>query len=442
MAYHLQLHWPVQLRCAAGLARMGWMGVDIFFALSGFLITRILLRLEPSFRGLLSFYRNRALRIWPLYFCLLALFWCELRWTHAPYPLLRCAFFVQNYLPRFWYPHNFDQTWSLCVEEHFYLVWPVLVLLLPRAGLPWVLLSVLAACPTLRWAAGEHGVSPKLLYTASQYRLDSIALGALIACVQSSPLALSQARLRKGGIALFAAGAPALAWFWWHSSGGLANSPAYLCLALVSGSSVSIAIATAGTHTGAVLAARPLRYIGTISYGLYMIHPFVFAAAGRKAQNFAGLAAALLLSFLLASASWHFLERPILAFRTTILAPAHRTERGVSCSMPIEVKHLDSGTAVVTVSGRLVIGQDEQRLEAVTAELLQQGRKKFVFDISALDYADSSGIGTMVACLTRIKQTNGDLRIAGANPRMLRLFKMTGVVSLMPFYPTVAAASE
>jgi anti-anti-sigma factor len=110
--------------------------------------------------------------------------------------------------------------------------------------------------------------------------------------------------------------------------------------------------------------------------------------------------------------------------------------------MPIATKQLDSGIAVVTVSGRLVLGKDEQQLGGVTGELLQQGQKKFVFDISALDYADSSGIGTLLACLTDIKKTGGDLRMAGANPRMLRLFQMTGVVSLMSLYPTVAAATE
>ena len=110
--------------------------------------------------------------------------------------------------------------------------------------------------------------------------------------------------------------------------------------------------------------------------------------------------------------------------------------------MPIETKQLDSGIAVVTVSGRLVLGKDEEQLEAVTGKLLQQGQTKFVFDISALDYADSSGIGTLVACLTRIRKASGELRMAGANPRMVRLFQMTGVASLMSLYPTVAAATE
>jgi anti-anti-sigma factor len=110
--------------------------------------------------------------------------------------------------------------------------------------------------------------------------------------------------------------------------------------------------------------------------------------------------------------------------------------------MPIETKQLDSGIAVVTISGRLVLGKDEERLETVTGELIKQGQKRFVFDISALDYADSSGIGTLVACLTNIKKAGGDLRMAGANVRMMRLFQMTGVQSLISLYPTVAAAAE
>jgi anti-sigma B factor antagonist len=110
--------------------------------------------------------------------------------------------------------------------------------------------------------------------------------------------------------------------------------------------------------------------------------------------------------------------------------------------MPIEMKQLDSGIAVVTISGRLVLGKDEERLESVTGDLIKQGQKKFVYDISTLDYADSSGIGTLVSCLTNIKKSGGDLRMAGANARMMRLFTMTGVNALISLYPTVAAATE
>ena len=109
--------------------------------------------------------------------------------------------------------------------------------------------------------------------------------------------------------------------------------------------------------------------------------------------------------------------------------------------MPIETKQLESGIAVVTISGRLVLGKDEERLETVTGDLIKEGQKRFVYDISALDYADSSGIGTLVSCLTNIKKADGDLRMAGANARMMRLFQMTGVQSLIQLFPTVAAAT-
>ncbi len=109
--------------------------------------------------------------------------------------------------------------------------------------------------------------------------------------------------------------------------------------------------------------------------------------------------------------------------------------------MPVEVKKLESGVAVVTISGRLVLGKDEERLESIVNESIAAGQKRFVFDISALDYADSSGIGTLVACLTHIKKAEGDLRMAGANPRMQRLFQMTGVHGLIALYPSVEAAT-
>jgi anti-anti-sigma factor len=109
--------------------------------------------------------------------------------------------------------------------------------------------------------------------------------------------------------------------------------------------------------------------------------------------------------------------------------------------MPVETKQMESGAALVTVTGRLTLGRDVERLETVVNELLTQGQKKFIFDATGLDYADSAGIGTVVACLTHIKKVGGDMRLAGANARVLRLFQMTGVDQLLSLYPTVAEAS-
>jgi len=110
--------------------------------------------------------------------------------------------------------------------------------------------------------------------------------------------------------------------------------------------------------------------------------------------------------------------------------------------MPVDTKQMDGGAALVTVTGRLTLGRDAERLESVVNELLKQGQKKFIFDASALDYADSAGIGTVVACLTHIKKAGGEMRLAGANARVLRLFHMTGVDQLLSLYPTVAEAAS
>ena len=109
--------------------------------------------------------------------------------------------------------------------------------------------------------------------------------------------------------------------------------------------------------------------------------------------------------------------------------------------MPIEVRQLESGVAVLTISGRLSLGAEVERLDGAVNELLKKEQKKFVFDISALEYCDSSGVGMFVSSLTKIKKAAGELKIAGANQRIQRIFKMTGVDTLMAMFATVAEAA-
>ena len=74
-------------------------------------------------------------------------------------------------------------------------------------------------------------------------------------------------------------------------------------------------------------------------------------------------------------------------------------------------------------------------------KLLQKGQKKLVLDITGLDYVDSSGIGMLVSCLTNAKKAGGELKLAGANPRIRRILAMTGVDTMMPMFDTLAAAT-
>lgn len=96
---------------------------------------------------------------------------------------------------------------------------------------------------------------------------------------------------------------------------------------------------------------------------------------------------------------------------------------------------------MVALSGRLVLGKDLDTMETAVKGLVAAGQKRIVFDLSTLDYADSAGIGTMVSCLTHIKKAQGELRVAGANARVARLFKLTGIEHLLAMYPSVAEAA-
>ena len=96
---------------------------------------------------------------------------------------------------------------------------------------------------------------------------------------------------------------------------------------------------------------------------------------------------------------------------------------------------------MVALSGRLVLGKDLDRMETAVKGLVAAGQKRIVFDLSTLDYADSAGIGTMVSCLTHIKKAQGELRVAGANARVARLFKLTGIDHLLALYASVSEAA-
>src|SRR3954466_503979 len=109
--------------------------------------------------------------------------------------------------------------------------------------------------------------------------------------------------------------------------------------------------------------------------------------------------------------------------------------------MPIESKRSEAGAAVIALSGRLIFGRDLEQLEAAVKKLVENGEKRTILDATALDYVDSAAIGTLVSCLSHVKKAGGELRLAGASPRIVRLFSMTGVDKLLPVYPSIAEAA-
>lgn len=163
-------------------------GVDVFFLISGFLITYLLLK-EKEITGKISlkdFYIRRTLRIWPLYYFIIILGPWLVRWTHStPAPnYLAQIFFVGNFAAirtEDWiYP--FAHYWSICVEEHFYLVWPFLVAFIPTKRLVAVFATILFASIAFRfYMFVTPGYNYYHFYLHTLSRIDVLAIGAMLA---------------------------------------------------------------------------------------------------------------------------------------------------------------------------------------------------------------------------------------------------------------------
>lgn len=273
---------------------VGWVGVQIFFVLSGYLITRLLDRAksQPLGRYLRDFYGRRALRIFPLYYTAIALL--ALATVHGS----RLAGvreglpYAATYSYNFWYATKgqglsmlLTHFWTLCVEEQFYLVWPFLIFLLPRRRVAPFLLALVVAGPALR-AIGLHfllrpGASqlndPYIaldVLTSSQ--LDAFATGAFVALFPpgGAPRALAAGSLLGLGVGSALVVHAGLPWLSFGYPIGMSAGYAFLWgYSLINGlSALLIDCLAHRKFLPGLFEARPLAYLGRISYGMYVIH--------------------------------------------------------------------------------------------------------------------------------------------------------------------------
>jgi anti-sigma B factor antagonist len=110
--------------------------------------------------------------------------------------------------------------------------------------------------------------------------------------------------------------------------------------------------------------------------------------------------------------------------------------------LTIASKHLDPDISVLEMAGRICLGSASQQVEWSLADLLKQNQKKIVFDLSGVTVLDSTGVGIIVMCYAKVKKAGGNLRIAGANGMVEETLKMTNVDKIMPFYPSLAEATQ
>jgi len=306
------------------LGYLGLSGVLLFFVLSGYLITGILISSRSSrFQTALKrFYIRRTLRIFPIYqMTLLILFLMGL--SSVTDYILWHAFYISNVLfvlkPNVAAP--IAHLWTLSVEEQFYLIWPLLMLVVPYRHLLRVILWAIVI--GLGWKAlvietlGDSLAGGLWVFSC----LDSLALGALLAYVEQDERLLP--KKPKILFGLLAAGSVMTALqavlFITDSAPGLRLVMAYLGPSLVFTWLVGRAAIGFTGWFGAVLDWRPLRYLGKISYGVYLYHYFMPRVLQSLIANLGfdqpGDLAKTLLAFLLtllaAALSWHLIEKPI-----------------------------------------------------------------------------------------------------------------------------------
>jgi peptidoglycan/LPS O-acetylase OafA/YrhL len=309
-------------------------GVYTFFVLSGFLITGILARARAEVeaagrtgvrRALARFYVRRAARIFPAYYGLLAVifaislvmpvadFWGGAKLAYLTYTT---NMFIGA---RGFWPGDFGPLWSLAVEEQFYLLFAPLALLTPRARTAWLCLAFVGLAIATKVALTAAGASTTVIEVHSLVNFGLLGVGGLAGLAASRPappwLSSGLAQLATA-VCLLAVpamlGEPAEAYV---TYGKAANLIAGLLLFQIAKGQ--------GTALVAVLESAPLRALGRISYGAYLIHHFIhfqtlqdllLGPAAAAVPQPVQVAAELLVTVALAAASWTLLERPILAW--------------------------------------------------------------------------------------------------------------------------------
>ena len=254
----------------------GWLGVDLFFVLSGFLITGILLDSKSSEHYFRNFYTRRILRIVPLYLtCILLMYFCYPdKGAYFRLSLLYLANFAYYFhIPK---PHGPGVFWSLAIEEHFYLVWPLVVRFLSRFWLIGFTLLLIVGSPILRGYCAHTGMDPSLqIYPYSFFRFDGLALGALLALWARSKFYNQSGAWKLAGILIGTACLIMIVGLPYGITGTrtvAASALHFTQAGFVFAGMMALSLAYRGSKYTAFLRCRPARITADLSYCIYLIH--------------------------------------------------------------------------------------------------------------------------------------------------------------------------
>lgn len=364
--------------------RFGWVGVDLFFALSGYLITGILHDSKGAAHFFRNFYLRRTLRIFPLYYAVLAGFFVllplALRLPRA------AAFFAANAhdlstnladlaakQPWLWLYganlkialdggldslHFLGYLWTLAVEEHFYLLWPLAVFLLGRRALLGLCGLLAVAALALRASLVAGGAGFDAAYVLTPCRMDGLAIGAAAALLVRGPGGAARwlPLARRMAAVLVPCAIAALAIFPRRSAfisvGGFTLT-ALAATALL----LAVTGAAPGSRVERMFGGRTLRFFGRYSYGLYVMHfPFILIVGDKVLSKLetltgspwltCGLYWAMSLAGSVAAALvvWHLVEKPFLALKRFFPSGA-RPARAAEVAAPVHAVPLASAEA-------------------------------------------------------------------------------------------------
>lgn len=309
----------------------GGFGVDLFFILSAYLISELLLR-EKSLTGgvdVRGFYIRRILRIWPLYFAFVVFCFILPRFTPSSFPLKALLCFV--FLAGNWYcvlygaiPSPVAPLWSVSIEEQFYLLWPLIVRIARRAQVIGIALCLIFVAFAARWVLLAHSAPRREIWFNTFTRLDDIALGVLVAVLLNGRIPRIHVSVRA---VLFLAGIALLGlstgWFRvLRDALPVADGLLGYGCGTVAGVFLLFSFLGAPQDGLKFLTARPLVYLGRISYGLYVLHQLVLEAVKVILYRLLGHCPMGLRFFLsipptilLAAISYRWLESPFLRLK-------------------------------------------------------------------------------------------------------------------------------
>ncbi|MGF7081315.1 acyltransferase family protein [Mucilaginibacter sp. UYCu711] len=335
----------------------GWIGVQLFFVLSGYLITKGLASEKKQVKQFGSyikiFYLKRVLRIFPVYFLYVACFLAFCYITHnaatangAAIPLITYTVNIYGLAPHTVNMAGFGYVWSLSAEEQFYLIWPFIVFFSSEAVLRRILYAIMFIAPLWRlamlWFAVNHGVQPDtagtMVYITTLSQFDAFAVGALIVYI-TDVKNISTPRLRKmvfAGIAIFLLIGQVNVFLTNRTLLKDMTTLGYRVTMLnnyqyVWGYSVInlfagfiIFIIVKYQNVIPILSNKVLVYIGRISYGMYIFHvPVLLALDGLKhrglALNMIRLALFFSITILLAHLSYYYFELYFLKKKKKVL---------------------------------------------------------------------------------------------------------------------------